>query len=197
MFPKINLMKIFYEESGAGGAGTSSDNQSDNQSESESAPDFETWLSKAPDELKTTIEPLFKAHVEKLMTTVKDTRKERDTFQKELRDAIKKLDATSDEAKKFEGIADKLDEANKKAEFYEEAPTNGCRNLKAAFALVKSEDLYTKHGAVDWKQLKEIAPEFFGEKSRLPVKKSAGNGTDSDVPSSHSMNDWIRKQARN
>lgn len=201
MFPRIDLMKVFYEaNSGSGSGDTTSGNQNDNQSSDNNQQgepaDFETWLNSADEKLKATIKPLFDAHVSKLMNTVKETRRERDDFQKELRDAIKKLDAKSDEAKNLSGIADKLDEANKRADFYEEAPANGCRNPKAAFALVKADNLYTRSGAVDWKSLKEVAPELFGEVSRLPRKKTAGEGTDKGQASSQTMNEWIRNKAR-
>lgn len=198
MFPRIDLMKVFYEaNSGSGSGDTTSDNSNQSSDNQQGEPlDFETWLNSADAKLKETIKPLFDAHVEKLLNTVKETRRERDSYQKDLRDAIKKLDAKSDEAKSLSDIADKFDEANKRADFYEEAPGNGCRNPKAAFALVKADSLYTRSGAVDWKALKEIAPELFGEASRLPKRKTSGSGTDRDQSDSMSMNDWIRRQVK-
>ncbi len=195
MFPnykEFHLSHFFFEANREGGGeGGEGDNNQNNQPET-----FETWLAAQPKETQDKVSPLFSAHVEKLQSTVKATRKERDDLSVELRDTAKKLDKESNERKALEETADKLDAANRRADFYEDATSHNCRNPKAAYIIAEKENLFTKAGLPDWKRIEETAPEFFGEvKKKLPIKKTAGNGNEQGAPSSAGMNDWIRSSA--
>lgn len=198
MFPnyrKFHLSHFFFQNQGDAGDGTGSGDNS-NGDQSNTTETFESWLEKQPDEIKAKAKPLFTAHIEKLKNTVKATREERDDFSNQLRDATNKLAKDSDERKRLEAIADQYDEQTRRADFYEQSLAEGCHNPKAAYAIAKSEELFTKSGAPNWAKIKETVPEFFGEgKKVLPKKKTAGSGTGEEPPSSETMNDWIRREA--
>lgn len=202
MFPnyrEFHLSHFFFKnqsDANSGGEGDGNNSQSNNQNNS-NVETFESWLEAQPDEIKNKAKPLFTAHVEKLQSTVKATRKERDDLSVELRDAAKKLEKESAERKALEDSADKLDAANRRADFYEDAPSHNCRNSKAAYIIAEKENLFLKNGLPDWKKIEETAPEFFGEvKKKLPGKGGAGSGTGEEPASGLTMNDWIRAQAK-
>lgn len=198
-FKEVHLSRFYFQANRDGdGNGSNADNNQSNQSDNNSnALTFESWLSSQPDDVKTKVQPLFNAHVEKLQNTVKATREERDEFSKQLRDATNKLTKDSDERKRLEEIADKYDEATRRADFFEDALSNNCHNPKAAYAIAKAENLFTKAGLPDWKKIEEVVPEFFGDSKRnLSKKKTAGAGNDKEPQSAMTMNDWIRAEAR-
>lgn len=201
MFPdfnKFHLSPFFFEANREGGQGSAGDNNSNDNSDKKdnSTETFDSWLEAQPKEIKDKVQPLFAARLEKLKSTVKATRDERDDFSKQLRDAIKKLDKESEDRKGLEVLANQYEEANKRADFYEDAGSYNCQNPKAAYAIAKAENLFTKSGLPDWKKIQEAVPEFFGKKSNLPKKGGAGNGTGEEPPTSMSMSDWIREEAR-
>lgn len=202
-FPKIDLMKVFYEANQNGGAGSGSAAGSQGESESNEQPQsqqgdpetFEAWLSAQPVEIQSKAKPLFEAHVSSLQNAVKATRRERDDFQRQIRDLSKKVETGSETQKQLEKLSSSLDEANRKSDFYEGASSHECRNVKAAYAVAVSNDLFTKSGEPDWKAIQAEAPELFGKTQPKINKKTAGSGTDGETPRSGSMNDWIRREA--
>jgi hypothetical protein len=202
MFPKLNLMKLFYEANAGAGGGTSAASEGEgggaqNEGGQQGAPatveSFDAWYSSQNDDIKKLANPL-KEHFERMQNTVKETRKERDTLSRQFRDAAKKLEAGSDAQKKLEELATNFDEANRRADFYEEAPSHECRNPKAAYAIAVAHELFTKNGAPDWKAIQVEVPEFFGAKTTT-TRKTAGAGTGKQPSSTASINDWIRQQA--
>lgn len=197
-FKEVHLSHFYFEANRDGAqGGANADNQADQSNDSNSnAETFESWLNSQPDQVKAKVQPLFNAHIEKLQNTVKATREERDDFSRQLRDATGKLSKDSEERKRLEGIVDQFDEATRRADFFEEAISSNCHNPKAAYAIAKSENLFTKSGAPDWKKIQEVVPEFFGNGKVTIKKKTAGGGTGEEAPSSATMNDWIRAQAR-
>lgn len=54
-------------------------------------------------------------------------------------------------------------ETQKRAGFTEQAitPEIGCSNIKAAYAIATSENLFNDKGQADWAMLKKLAPELF------------------------------------
>ena len=194
MFPKIDLFKIYYQSSGDGGAGNG---EGDKTQEGQGEPEtFETYLEGLPKDQQDKIKPLFEAHTAKLSNTVKATRKERDDFQKQLTEAIKKAEKGSELETQLTKLSGDLDKANRKSDFYEAATTADCHNAKAAYAIAITNDLFTRSGAPDWEAIKREAPELFGKvTSKGPIKKSAGNGTQEEPTATNSMNDFIRRSA--
>lgn len=153
---------------------------------------FDAWLAGLPEDQQKTIKALFDAKVQKLQNAVRDTRTERDKFQKQLREAAKNAEKGSDQQAELTKLADDLQRANVRADFYEEAPANGCRNAKAAYLIAVSGELFRKGGEPDWVAIKAAAPELF---EKPASKNNAGSGTNSELPGKTTMNDWIRQQA--
>lgn len=142
------------------------------------------------------VRKLYGEHISGLTNTVAATRKERDAFAKELRDATGKLEKGSEAEKRLSELAEKLELTEKRATFLEEAvkPEIGCRNPKAAYALAVAEDLFSRNGAPDWRAIREVAPELFGKSSSSTA--NAGNGTDEKMRPGASMDDIIRARIK-
>lgn len=194
-----NSLKMYFDASAAGGAAAAdSDESQDNnqdQSQQQQEETIEAWFETLDPKLKEKGSALLTARLEKLQNTVKATREERDNFQSELKKLAKAAGKDSDLGKQLEGMSAKLDEANQKADFMEEALANNCHNPAAAFIIAKQKDTFSKSGAIDWAALQKLVPEFFGDRKQTNKKKTAGAGNGKDQPSAMGMNDWIRQQA--
>lgn len=155
---------------------------------------WEDYIASLPEDQRTTVNGLYEAKNTALLNTVKATRTERDTFASELRDAAKKLEKGSEAQTQLLEQASALDEANRRADFYEAAPAQECRNPKVAFALAKASNLFLKTGLPDWKAIKEEAPELFGVVTKPKGKGAAGAGTEAKQEGT-SINQFIRAKA--
>lgn len=195
----LHNFRILWQANQGGGSGSNNSADSNAQQESnenqqhEQPKDFAAWLDAQPDEIKTIAQPLFENHVKDLQSAVKATRRERDDFAKQLRDATRGMEDNSKLKSDFEKLASNLEESNRRADFFEEAPAQECRNPKAAYAIAVTNDLFNKHGAPDWKEIKTLAPELFGAKN-VVKKRTAGSGSENGQTSG-SMSDWIRRAA--
>ena len=158
---------------------------------------WDEYVAGLPEDQKEIVTGLYNEKNKGLLNTVKATREERDTFATQLRDAAKKAEKGSDVEKMYTEQADQLDKANKRADFYEDAPNHECKNPKAAFKIATTDNLFTKKGLPDWEAIKEEAPELFGvavTPPRKPVGRGgAGEGTDKRPAAAKGMNDLIRE----
>jgi len=156
---------------------------------------WDEYVAKLPEEQRKEITALYEAKNATLLSAVKVTRDERDAFATQLRDAAKKLEKGSDAQTQLLEQAAALDEANRRADFYEAAPAQECRNPKAAFAIAKAGGLFLKTtGLPDWKAIKEEAPELFGVVTKPKGKGAAGSGTGDEVKGT-TVNQFIRNKA--
>lgn len=137
---------------------------------------------------------LYTEHTTGLQNAVKATRDERDDLAKQIKDLLPKAEKGSELEKSLTEALGKLDDADKRANFAEQAikPEIGCRNVKAAFALAKEGDLFKKNGDPDWEAIKKEAPELFGP---LIPEGNGGSGTGDDQKPPVDMNQWIRERA--
>lgn len=160
-----------------------------NSNTQEKFENFEKFLEKQPAEVKI----LYENHTTSLRNAVRATRDERDTLFDQVKDLLKKVEKGSDAEKQLTDFQEKLENANKRADFLEEAikPEIGCRNPKAAFALAETEGLFNSKGRADWVQIKKLAPELFGVPD---VQGDAGSGTDHKAIG-QDMNSIIRGMA--
>jgi hypothetical protein len=151
---------------------------------------WEQYIQSQPPEVK----QRYEEHIAGLRNTVKSTRQERDDLAKAMRDAAAKAEKGSEAEKSLTEIAGKLEQAERRAAFFEDAttPEIGCRNPRAAFALAQAEQLFDRKGNPDWATIKATAPELFGT---YQPKSNAGNGTESPPAKTGGMNDWIRTAA--
>jgi hypothetical protein len=139
------------------------------------------------------VQKLYNDHTSGLQNTIRATRDERDTARHELAEAAKKAEKGSELEKSLNDALAKLDAAEKRATFAEQAiqPENGCNNVKAAFALAVVDDLFKKNGEPDWEAIKKAAPQLFGA---LVPDGNGGEGTNNDSKPAD-MNARIRAAA--
>lgn len=136
----------------------------------------------------------YENHTAGLMNTVKATRTERDEFAQQIRDLSAKAEKGSELEKLLTEATAKLDAAEKRAVFAEEAnkPEIGCSNPKAAYLLAIAENLFDRKGNPDWTAIKAAAPELFRQAG---TRTFAGDGTQAPPPAGATMNDFIRRSA--
>lgn len=191
---------VHFPDDGKGGAGGSGNDAGGDGKDapeggkpkgdsSDQQQNFETWLEKQPQDVK----DLYDGHVKGLKTALKSEREARETKEAELRDMAKKAEKGSELEKALTKLADQEADANRRAEFYDAAHAAGVKNLKLAYLVAVSEELFDRRGIVNFEELKKQYPELFGEAQKL--KGNAGSGTGSKPPGQSSMNDWIRKKA--
>lgn len=160
---------------------------------------WNTYLNSLPEEQRPNVSKIVEDfHAEKnskLLNTVNATREERDALASELREAASKAEKGSELKTKLTEQADKLDAANKRADFFEEAVVQKCNNPRLAWALAKQEDYFLKTGLPDWKTIKEKAPELFNVVKKPTGKAGAGAGTGNGNDNGMTINSWIRQQA--
>lgn len=184
--------KTTQDEDPEKGSDTEEGTQESEKQDATTQDDFDSWMAALPDDQRKTVKTLFDAKVQKLQNTVRDTRDERDRFQKQLREAAKGAAKGSEQQEQLTKLADDLQRANVRADFYEEAPVQGCRNPKAAYLIAVSGELFRKGGEPDWTAIKAAAPELFEKPN---PRNNAGSGTSAGVHKGQSVNDWIREQA--
>jgi uncharacterized protein len=153
---------------------------------------FDEWLEKQDEKVKTA----YKEHTTGLQNTIKATREERDTLSKELKELLPKATKGSELEKSLTEALAKLEVADKRAVFAEEAvkPEIGCTNPKTAWLIAQADNLFDRRGNPDWTAIKAAAPELFGAKKQQS-KANGGAGTGQDPPANNTMNDYILKAA--
>lgn len=173
-------------EENAGGTGES---QQQNNQQQQQAPDYETWLKGQTEDVR----KLLDGHVTGLKSALTTERESRKGLEKQVRDLAKAAEKGSEAEKQLTTLADQINAADLRVEFYDAAHAAGVSNLKLAYLVAKEEDLFNKHGQVDFKTMRERFPELFGAKP--PPKGNQGEGTNKNQTPAKNMNDFIRKAA--
>lgn len=156
---------------------------------------WDDYVAALPPEQQQHVQTLYETHNQTLLNSVKAVRDERDTLAKDLREAAKKAGKGSEAEAKLLEQASALDEQTRRADFFEDAPSQECKNAKAAFAIAKAQNLFDpKTGLPQWKAIRETAPELFGVVAKAKGKAGAGAGT-SSAPTGRTVNDFIRQAA--
>jgi F0F1-type ATP synthase epsilon subunit len=150
---------------------------------------FDGWLEKQPDEVKMLLE----SNTKGLKTALESERGNRKDMEKQLRDMAKKAEAGSEAQTQLTKLADDLQSADRKTDFYEAAHAAGVRNLKLAFTVATSDEMFDKHGRVNFDEMKKQYPELFG--GTPLVRGDAGSGTNRDNHGAEDMNSRIRRVA--
>jgi hypothetical protein len=150
---------------------------------------WEAFLEKQPAEVKA----LYTSHSQSLLNTVSATRDERDAFKKQIKELMPKAEKGSELEKSLTEISARLEVSERRASFLEDAvkPEIECRNPGVAWVIAKAQDLFTKNGQPDWKQIKAAAPELFG---KVIANANAGNGTGTPPAQKQDMNQFIRSK---
>ena len=150
---------------------------------------FAEWLASQDEAVRSA----YDEHITGLKATVKATRDERDGLAKQIKDLLPKAEKGSELEKSLTEFGAKLEAAEKRASFFEDAVKPGidCRNPKAAYALAVTDQLFDRKGSPDWAALKVAAPELFG-KVIPPAHPGDGTGA---IPKNQDMNTFIRQAA--
>jgi hypothetical protein len=150
-------------------------------------PTYDEWFGEQTEEVKAMIEE----HNKGLHNSVKATRDERDALSKELKKLAKEVDENSEAGKQLGELRSKLEFAERKSNFIEEAVKNGAKRPSAAFAIASTENLFLEDGTADWKKIKESIPELF---SVTNTNTNAGSGTNTALPK-NDVNQRFREAA--
>ena len=190
---------LFSPDDTTGGGKSSGDNGDDNgkkpdsksKGSQEEALEWESWHKALPKEAQ----ELISERESGLKTALGSERDARKDAEKDLRDVAKKLEEGSDAQKEVLRLADEVADGTKKSDFYEDAHKAGVSNLKLAYHIADTDDLFDKRGNVDFDKLKENYPELFGKKAP-PADGNAGDGTGGSLDAKPTdMSSWIRHQA--
>lgn len=150
---------------------------------------FDAWQKDLSDEQK----GLLESHVKGLKSALDSERGSRKDLERQLRDMAKKAEAGSEAQTQLTKLADDLGTADRKADFYEAAHAAGVKNLKLAFTVAATEEMFDRHGRVNFDEMKKAYPELFGT-TNTP-RGDAGSGTDKKPKAGNGMNDFIRTAA--
>ncbi len=190
---KRNLIMLDANAGGGGGnAGNDSSNGNGNSagSSGDASLTFETWHESLPEEHKT----LIKTHTTALKGALDSERETRKSLETQLRALAKKAEAGSDSQTQLTKLADDLQVSDRKADFYDAAHTAGVRNLKLAYTVAVTDEMFDKHGRVNFDEMKKSYPELFASKTTPPG--NAGDGTNGNgAAPTDDMNKLIRRRA--
>lgn len=153
-------------------------------------PPFDEWLAAQDETTKALVAQRFTA----LENTVRATRTEREELARQLREATKKLQEGSEARNALEALSARLQVAETRATFYEEAakPEIGCTNARLAFLGAQEIGGIDDKGRVNWDAVRAAFPELF--RPRVPPG-NAGAGTGATPPGKMDMNTYIRRMA--
>lgn len=150
---------------------------------------YADWLKEQPEPVQSMLDEQVKG----LKSALDSERESRKSLEKQVRDLATKAEKGSDAEKQLTEFADRISEIDRKADFYEAAHAAGVTNLKLAYTVAVSDEMFDRLGRVNFTSMKDSYPELFGE--RKPPPGNAGSGTDNQQPASKSMNDFIRAAA--
>lgn len=170
--------------------------EAEQSEQSEQKDTFETF-DKFVETLDEPVKELYNSHISGLKNALeseKDNRRKLAEQIKSLTPAVEKgseLEAKlAETAKQLEEAEQRSMEYNRRATFAEQAirPGVNCANVKAAYALAVSENLFSEDGNPKWKELQKLAPELF----RISKQTDAGN---QDNSVTNDINAAIRRAA--
>jgi hypothetical protein len=150
---------------------------------------YADWLKEQPDEVKS----MLGTWEGGLKSALQSEREARGAAEKALRVEAGKAEKGSEAEKKLTELADQMQEADRRAEFYDDAHRAGVTNLKLAYLSAVADERFDKRGRVNFDEMKKDYPELFG--SRKPPEGNAGAGTGSSPNGKPSMDDFIRHKA--
>lgn len=151
--------------------------------------DFDTWLAEQPDEIKMLLE----THTKGLRSALSNERETRSKLERDLRATAKKAEQGSEMEAQLTRLADQVAESDRKADFYEAAHAAGVANLKLAYLVAAQDDMFDRHGRVNFETMKQSYPELFGGTVK-PPRANAGDGRETQPPAA-GMNAFIRQAA--
>jgi hypothetical protein len=157
-------------------------------SETKAPVTFDAWIATQPDEIK----GLYDTHTKGLRSALDSERVAHKDLEKQVRELAAKADKGSQAQTELTGLADKIADSDRRADFYDAAHTAGVTNLKLAYLAAVKDELFDRQGRVNFDTLRTSYPELFAG-TKPPPKGNAGEGTQNNKqPGTGSMNDFIR-----
>lgn len=169
--------------------GSNTEQNTQTQQNQQTPPDFDTWLNSQTEDVKT----LLNGHTAGLKNALKSERESRSKLEQQLRDAAEKVEKGSETETQLIQLADQMSEASRKVDFYEAAHAAGVKNLKLAYTVAVSDEMFDKRGNVNFETMKQSYPELFGSAPKAPTG-NAGSGAGGGQTAGISMNDFIRRK---
>jgi hypothetical protein len=133
--------------------------------------EYETWLAAQPDEVKAGLEQ----HTSGLTSALTSERESRKDFEKQARDLAEKAEKGSEAQAQLTAVADKLADAERRADFADAAGKAGVSDMKLAYIAAREDEMFDRFGRVDFAKLQEAHPALFGKPA--PAAGNAGAGT--------------------
>ena len=151
---------------------------------------FEGWYKT----LDTTAQGLVDDHIDGLKSALNAERNERKGVEKRLRELAKQAEGGQDIQAQLQQMTEAMAAANSQAAFFEAAHAANVRNLRLAWLAATDAGLVDKKtGAVDFGELRKVAPEVFAARTIPPA--DAGAGSQQNGVGRPSMNDFLRTAA--
>jgi len=154
---------------------------------------WDTWLGEQPEPIQTLID----SHTKGLRSALQSERTQRAELAKQLREATKTAAQGSELQKSLEALSGKLEMAELRARFFEEAskPEVNCTNPRMALLAAQELDAIDNKGRINWDAIKQAFPEIF--RPVRPPQGNAGAGTTAPPPANMggAMNAAIRRAA--
>ena len=176
------------EEGAQQGAGAAADETSaQQQGEAEKQQTFEGWYKALPADAQGLVDD----HVDGLRSALNTERGERKSLEKRLKEIQKQADEGGDVKAQLQQISDEMSAATARATFFEAAHAADVKNLRLAWLAANDAGLVDKKsGAVDFAELRKVAPELFATKTLPPA--NAGAGARQSGVAKPGMNDFLR-----
>lgn len=161
--------------------------------EEQGAPEltFERWIAEQPEDVR----GLLDSHTKGLKTALTSERSSRQEMERQLREMAGKAEKGSEMERQLTETANRLQDSDRRADFYEAAHAAGVTNLKLAWMVAQSDGLFDRKGQPDFDALKKSYPELFGGVQRRSAPGDGGTGHTMNQPGQGGMNDFIRKSA--
>jgi hypothetical protein len=130
-----------------------------------------------------------------LKTALDSERDGKKDLEKQLRELAGKAEKGSEFEKQLTETADKLATEEKKSAFYEAAHAGGVKNLKLAWTVAVTDDLFKRDGSPDIEAIKKDYPELFAS-TNSNANAGAGAGAGQGAGNGQAdMNALIRQAA--
>ncbi len=175
---------------GNGGNSGANKGGGNNDGKQTAPPNFDEWLKGQPNEIKT----LLDGHTKGLKSALDSEREARKDLEKQVRDLAGKAEKGSEAQTELTKLADKISESDRRADFFEAAHAAGISNLKLAYTVAVTDEMFDRRGSVNFEMMKQSYPELFAGAAK-PPSGNAGAGRTNNQPPASGMNAFIRKAA--
>ena len=147
---------------------------------------FNKWYEALPSDAKEMID----GYISGLKSALGNERSERKSLEKRLKEIQRQAEEGEDVKAQLRQISDEMSAATARANFFEAAHAAEVRNLRLAWLAANDAGLIDKQsGAVDFAELRKVAPELFAP--RIP-SANAGAGAKQSGVAKPGMNDFLR-----